>query len=82
LFFNLNKIFKYTNLKKITDGLPFFGPAFLHFTSLESRQYFGRILLSVETELVPAEIENVERLQVDDIDSILEEVIKIYAFSY
>ncbi|XP_060846316.1 uncharacterized protein LOC132925975 [Rhopalosiphum padi] len=55
------------------DGLPFFGPAFLHFTSLESRQYFGRILLSVETELVPAEIENVERLQVDDIDSILEE---------
>ncbi|XP_026804027.1 uncharacterized protein LOC113547748 [Rhopalosiphum maidis] len=55
------------------DGLPCFGPAFLHFTLLESHQYFGRILLSVETELVPAEIESVERLQVDDIHSILEE---------
>ncbi|XP_025206178.1 uncharacterized protein LOC112602358 [Melanaphis sacchari] len=54
------------------DGLPCFGPAFLHFTTLES-QYFGRILLSVETELVPSEVESFERLQIDDIDSILEE---------
>ncbi|XP_022180840.1 uncharacterized protein LOC111041011 isoform X4 [Myzus persicae] len=55
------------------DGLPCFGPAFLHFITLETQQYFGRILLSVETELVPSEIESVERLQIDDIDSILDE---------
>jgi len=44
---------------------------------LESQQYFGRILLSVDTELVPSEVENVERLQIEDIDSILDEVIYI-----
>lgn len=63
--------------KIITDGLPCFGPAFLHFTTLETQQYFGRILLSVETELVPSEIESVERLQIDDTDLIFEEVINI-----
>jgi len=71
------KKFQYTNLKKITDGPPCIGPAFLHFTTLESQQYFGRILLSVDTELVPPEIENVKRLQIEDIDSILDEVIYI-----
>lgn len=45
----------------------------MHFITLETQQYFGRILLSVETELVPSEIESVERLQIDDIDSILDE---------
>lgn len=62
---------------KITDGLPCFGPAFLHFTSLETQQYFGRILLSVETELVPSEIENIKTLHIDDIYSIPDEVINI-----
>jgi len=61
----------------MTDGLPCFGPAFLHFTTLETQQYSGRILLSVETELVPSEIENFERLQIYDADSILDEVINI-----
>jgi len=44
---------------------------------LETQQYFGRILLSVETDLVPSEIENVNRLQIDDTDSVLDEVINM-----
>jgi len=49
---------------------------------LETQQYFGRILLSVETELVPSEIENINRLKIDDIDSILDEVINIITNLY
>ncbi|XP_027839231.2 uncharacterized protein LOC114121205 [Aphis gossypii] len=58
------------------DGPPCIGPAFLHFTTLESQQYFGRVLFSVDTELVPSEVENVKRLQIEDIDSILDEDLK------
>lgn len=52
--------------KLIIDGLPCFGPAFLHFTLLETQQYFGKILISIETKLVPPEIENLRTLKVYD----------------
>lgn len=62
----------------ISDGVPSFGPAFLHFTSLETQQYFGRILMSVETELVPPETENIKILQIDNTVPIPNEVISLH----
>lgn len=53
----------------VIDGLSCFGPAFLHFTSLKTQQYFGRILVSVKTELVPSEIENTKTLQIKTVSN-------------
>lgn len=64
-----------TNIFIIIDNLPCFGPAFLHFVLLETQQYFGRILISVETELVPPEIETKKILQIENIVSTPHEVV-------
>lgn len=57
--------------------MPCFGPAYLHFSSLQTQQYFGKILMSVESELVPSEVEQIEKLKIDSVASIPDEVIII-----
>lgn len=69
LMFNTLLIVQY-----IIDGLPYFGPAFLHFMSLETQKYFGKIFISIKTELVPSEIENIKSYQIENIKPILNEV--------
>lgn len=63
------------SLKLIIGGLPCFGPAFLHFKLLGTQQYFGRVLISIETELVPPETENNRNLFTDNIVSFPNEVV-------
>lgn len=53
----------------VIDGLSCFGPAFIHFTSLKTQQYFGRILVSVKTELVPSEIESIKTLKIKTVSN-------------
>ncbi|VVC37905.1 FerIin domain,C2 domain [Cinara cedri] len=52
------------------DDLPNFGPTFLHFMSLETQKYFGRLLISIKTELLQPEIENIKSYQIEHIESI------------
>lgn len=59
------RIIRCSIISKTIDGLPCSGPFFLYFTSLETQQYFGKVLISVQTELVPSEIENTKTLNID-----------------